>query len=106
MKFTPHSADVEAFRIASIQQSPEGQVPPHPRTLRLDGHDPVTATSEMLSRHTPAVGDYYVIQPDGYIYLAPKDVFESRHKAHAAAPTTAAPEQSWPRKRWQPQPVK
>lgn len=104
MKYIPNSNEVEAFRIIAIQQSPEGQVPPFPRTLTLENNTKVTATSEMLSRHLPSVGDYWVMQADGHVYLSPKDVFEARHQQAAVAPTTPAPPtgQQWPRSRkWQ-----
>lgn len=37
------------------------------------------ATNDMMSRYTPIVGDYWVIQEDGYEYLNPKDVFERKY---------------------------
>lgn len=45
----------------------------------LDNGETVTATPEMTARMTPAIGDYWVIQSDGYIYLNPKDVFERKY---------------------------
>lgn len=50
--------------------------------LRLEDGRLVDATPEMTARMTPRVGDYWVIQADGYVYLNPKDVFERKyHKA-------------------------
>lgn len=51
-----------------------------------DGSDKV-ATSEMLSRITPEIGDYWVIaaQDEGvYEYLNPKAVFEAKYQPLAA----------------------
>jgi hypothetical protein len=39
----------------------------------------VIATPDMTARMTPKVGDYWVIQSDGYIYLNPKEVFERKY---------------------------
>ncbi len=33
----------------------------------------------MIARMTPQVGDYLVIQEDGYEYLNPKEVFERKY---------------------------
>ena len=34
----------------------------------------------MCARMIPQVGDYWVIQSDGYVYLNPKDVFERKYR--------------------------
>lgn len=47
--------------------------------LELEGGKIVTAKPEMTSRMTPVIGDYWVIQSDGYIYLNPKEVFERKY---------------------------
>jgi hypothetical protein len=39
----------------------------------------------MTARYMPVVGDYWVIQSDGYIYLNPKDVFERKYSPLADA---------------------
>lgn len=41
----------------------------------------VLATEVMVARMIPKVGDYWVIQSDGYIYLNPKEVFERKYHA-------------------------
>jgi hypothetical protein len=41
----------------------------------------VTATPDMTSRMTPVVGDYWVVQADGYVYLNPKNIFERKYSA-------------------------
>ena len=47
--------------------------------LRLNDGRIVVPTREMCARMEPVVGDYWVIQADGYIYLNPKDVFERKY---------------------------
>jgi len=47
--------------------------------LTLENGDNVAATFEMIVRHTPTEGDYWVIQEDGYVYVNPKDVFERKY---------------------------
>lgn len=47
--------------------------------LELENGEVVTAAPEMTSRMTPIIGDYWVIQSDGYIYLNPKTVFERKY---------------------------
>lgn len=37
------------------------------------------ATPEMCARMSPAVGDYWVVQEDGYAYLNPREVFERKY---------------------------
>ena len=55
----------------------------------LDGRN-VVATKEMLARMTPAPGDYWVIQMDGYVYLNPKEVFERKYALQAETPPPLA----------------
>jgi len=33
----------------------------------------------MIARFEPQLGDYWVIQEDGYVYLNPKEVFERKY---------------------------
>lgn len=49
------------------------------RILWLDDQRGVVATKHMLSRIDPKIGDYWVVQEDGYTYLNPKDVFERKY---------------------------
>jgi hypothetical protein len=37
------------------------------------------ATAAMLARMMPVIGDYWVVQEDGYVYLNPKQVFERKY---------------------------
>lgn len=43
-----------------------------------DGIDHII-TPDMLSRYSPVLGDYVVIQEDGYVYVNPKAVFERKY---------------------------
>jgi len=45
---------------------------------------------EMTSRHKPSVGDYLVMQEDGYIYVNPKDVFERKYRVIDSGPADEA----------------
>jgi hypothetical protein len=38
------------------------------------------ASAPMCARMSPKIGDYWVIQEDGYAYLNPKDVFERKYR--------------------------
>lgn len=74
MKYRANPVEVDAFTIKSIGTSgAEGT------QLRLDNDEWVTAIPAMTSRMTPSVGDYWVVQSDGYVYLNPKDVFERKY---------------------------
>ena len=47
--------------------------------LFLDNGTSVVATTDMIARMMPTVGDYWVIQEDGYTYLNPREVFERKY---------------------------
>lgn len=78
MKYIANPVIVDAFKIEAI-----GTTGADGTSLRLQGNpdspEHVTATPEMCSRMTPKVGDYWVIQSDGYVYLNPKEVFERKY---------------------------
>lgn len=79
MKYRANPVIVDAFKIIAIgTRAAEGET-----RLQLEGNPSypefVTATAAMCSRMTPSVGDYWVIQSDGYVYLNPKDVFERKY---------------------------
>jgi hypothetical protein len=85
MKYQANPVRVQAFKILSVELMENGA---QEKTYRLtigDGPDTLTenqqviATGEMCSRMEPKLGDYWVIQADGYIYLNPKDVFERKY---------------------------
>ena len=74
MKYQANPVTVDAFKIISIGNDGAQLL------LELeDAEDLYEPTPAMLSRITPKVGDYLVIQEDGYHYLNPKDVFERKY---------------------------
>lgn len=75
MKYTANPVEVDAFRITKIES---GEVHEDYRVTLEDGTVGV-ATGPMCARMKPSVGDYWVIQSDGYVYLNPKDVFERKY---------------------------
>jgi hypothetical protein len=51
-------------------------------TLVVDGAEKsYTLNPGLTARMAPKVGDYYVIQEDGYPYINPKHVFERKYHA-------------------------
>jgi len=74
-KYRANPVIVEAFKIVSA--SP----------LRANGSMDIAtedgvnreADAPMLSRYAPTIGDYWVIQEDGYEYVNPKAVFERKY---------------------------
>lgn len=69
MKYKANPVIVEAYRIIGNERL----------CLQLDNGKDFLPTMKMLSRITPLVGDYLVIQQDGYEYLNPKNVFEDKY---------------------------
>lgn len=73
---------VEGFEILDVEHRYEDHVPGRP--CRVHINNPIDAVgwidcdSAMTARFYPSVGDYVVIQPDGYVYLNPKQVFEDK----------------------------
>lgn len=74
---------IKAFQPADVMNNPlqsrarilvEDPSAPDGTGSRLISLDPA-----MLSRINPVAGDYYVVQQDGYAYLNPKDVFETKY---------------------------
>lgn len=78
-KYKANPVIVDAFKIAQIKGAAgvPGKTPVY--DLILETGEEVIATSEMTARMEPKVGDYWVIQEDGYVYLNPKDVFEHKY---------------------------
>jgi hypothetical protein len=76
MKYTANPVEVDAFKIVKVEDGTRYDVA---YTLELENGRIVQATSEMTSRMTPQIGDYWVVQGDGYIYLNPKAVFERKY---------------------------
>jgi hypothetical protein len=79
MKYVANPVIVDAFQIVKVEPMPPAD-PPLERNLMLDDGRIVKATVEMMARMEPKVGDYWVIQSDGYIYLNPKEVFERKYR--------------------------
>lgn len=78
MKYKANPVIVDAFTIVSIETVPDAD-PPLRRRIATDDGQNREATPEMQSRYIPLVGDYWVIQDDGYEYLNPKAVFERKY---------------------------
>ncbi len=74
MNFVAKPVKVEAHAIVAVRQDNEYFV------LNLDDDSVVRTEPGMTARMTPSVGDYWVIQSDGYIYLNPKEVFERKYR--------------------------
>lgn len=77
MKYIANPVEADAFKIDKIIAGTDES----PMILHLEGGKLVSPNAGMLARMTPQVGDYWVIQADGYIYLNPKDVFERKYRA-------------------------
>jgi hypothetical protein len=77
MKYIANPVEVDAFKITKV--NPEADQGDHSRVLKLEDGKHVLADKGMLARMTPTVGDYWVVQSDGYVYLNPKDVFERKY---------------------------
>ena len=75
MKYVANPVEVEALKIFDVFPNHDGSF-----FLTFDNGGTNNATKEMCSRMSPAVGDYWVIQSDGYVYLNPKDVFERKYR--------------------------
>lgn len=84
MKYVANPVEVDAHQIFEVfPKQTDGSC-----VLRIseDGMY-FRAEPEMMSRMTPVVGDYVVVQSDGYTYLNPKDVFERNYRPCVAADT-------------------
>lgn len=69
MRYRANPIVVEAYRIRQVLGE----------TLILENGDHVVPTKAMKARIEPKVGDFWVIQSDGYVYLNPRDVFERKY---------------------------
>ncbi len=74
MKYIANPIEVDAWRIEAVELHDDYAL------LTLEGGGKNNATAAMLARMTPQVGDYWVLQSDGYVYLNPKDVFERKYR--------------------------
>jgi hypothetical protein len=79
MKYQANPVIVDAFKITKVI----GELKVGSSCdLEIDNGQVVKASWEMLARMKPQVGDYWVIQSDGYIYLNPKEVFERKYRRY------------------------
>lgn len=86
MTYIANSVLVEAAAIKRIDEKDptSGKFLVHVENTN-GGTTPITVTPEMASRiRNLKIGDYVVIQSDGYVYLNPKDVFERKYRSTAA----------------------
>lgn len=77
MKYVAREVLVEAFEIKGVgEEDNDGS-----RMLKLEsGWTEGRATREMMARMTPKVGDYWVVQEDGYVYLNSREVFLRKYR--------------------------
>ena len=75
---------IEGFEIIDIQHGYADHVPGRACRVKVAEDDVicgdgwVECNEAMTARFYPSVGDYVVLQPDGYVYLNPKKVFEEK----------------------------
>ena len=69
MKYKANPIIVNAYKIISNERL----------CFQLENGRNFFPTPEMLARITPEIGDYLVIQEDGYKYFNPKHVFERKY---------------------------
>jgi hypothetical protein len=77
MKYRANPVEVEAFKITQVY--PIADQGGGFQVLKLEDGNLVQADKGMIARMSPQVGDYWVIQSDGYVYLNPKAVFERKY---------------------------
>lgn len=70
MKYIANPVEVDAFKITGT-----GPLTGDGLQLQLENGESVWATAQMVVRFQPGIGDYWVVQSDGYIYVNPRDVF-------------------------------
>lgn len=77
MTYTAKPVRVKAYQIAEILpwDAADGR-----RPLKLDDGQVVRAHAGMLARIAPQVGDFWVVQEDGYTYLNPRLVFLRKYE--------------------------
>jgi hypothetical protein len=73
MKFKANPVIVDAYPITSVRALAECFV------LELGETHTIHTTPDLTARMVPVVGDYWVLQSDGYSYLNPKAVFERKY---------------------------
>ena len=85
MKYIANPDEVDAWKIRGlvmVENPNPGITPTFNLTVGDDGAPPhvVVVTPSMTARMTPKIGDYYVVQDDGYVYLNPAHVFERKYR--------------------------
>jgi hypothetical protein len=86
MRYQALPVIVDAFEIEEVLPGPEAVRKDCASGVqcRLSSGLTLIATAEMLARYSPVVGDYWVVQADGYAYINPLDVFLRKYE-HIAA---------------------
>ena len=82
MKCQANPVVVDAFKIIAIGEGTDN--PGHADEngiyhLTLEDGRVEKTDSGMTARMEPKVGDYWVVQEDGYVYLNPASVFERKY---------------------------
>lgn len=94
MKYIANPVEVDAYSILEIEGvESTGESGTSFRLIIGDGQSEnqlVVASPDMTARMGVKVGDYWVIQSDGYIYLNPKAVFERKYRPAAAYTTSVS----------------
>jgi hypothetical protein len=74
-KWIANPVEVDAFEILVVGDSDnDGSF-----YVAVTEREAFKITREMAARMKPKIGDYVVVQSDGYVYLNPKDVFERKY---------------------------
>lgn len=80
MKYAANPVIVDAYKITAVGDPIYAIQYDHMVTpLTLEDGKVILATREQTARWTPQVGDYIVVQSDGYTYGNPKAVFERKY---------------------------
>lgn len=74
-KYVANPVVVDAWKITSVKPHEDAMG----LVLTLENGQTRYAGTEMTVRYMPQVGDYWVMQRDGYVYLNPADVFERKY---------------------------
>lgn len=87
MKYQANPVIVDAWRITTVRVLSPGCV-----AVTLENWPGVVhCGAELTARFTPGVGDYWVMQADGYCYLNPAAVFERKYSRCTDGPLTPGP---------------
>lgn len=67
----------DAYKIARI-----GEASVFGMSLLLEDGTSVVASLIMVKRCKPEAGDYWVIQPDGFVHIARREIFERDYRLY------------------------